>query len=143
MILDVLDLCGSLRQLGELLVGELILGSFDGLEQEVAVVVTVLDHRHALVGGEEEFFPQLGVLGQDGSFLRPQPGVQGLCLLLGLGHAVAAVLVPCGLGAAGCHAAHQHKGEEQRDNFLYVHFDSSVFSSLTVSFVVCLPLPKP
>jgi hypothetical protein len=69
--------------------------------------------------------------------------ITGFLILLGL--AVVVVLILRGLIAAGGHAAHQQEGQQQGQDLLHIHFDSSVFTSVVVCSVLfcCLPLPKP
>ena len=145
LVLQVLDLRGARRQQRQLLLVELILGGLNGLEQEIAVVVAGFHHGHALVRGQEDLLPQLGIVRQDLGLLRHQLVVEGLGLLHGLGLAVVVVLIHRGLFAAGSHAAHQQEGQQQGQDLFHVHFDSSVFTSVVVcSFLLfCLPLPKP
>ena len=146
LVFDIADLRGGLLQPLILLVGELLFSGLDGIQQEVAVVFSVLDHGHALVGLHKDLFPQLGIFRQERVLPLQQLLVQGESLLGGFwlaghGGAVAAhvahlVIV---LRAAGRQGQHHQHGKSQCKNSLHVHFDSSI----VVFFVVSFPLPKP
>ena len=146
-VFDIADLRGRLLQPLELRFGELILCGLNGVKQEVAVVFAVFDLGHALVSLHKNLFPQLGVLREEGVLLFQELFVQGERLvsvfrLVGHDGAVSASLcllavVVCAAG--GKRQCQQHR-QNQRDQFLHVHFDSSM---LFVFFVVFSPSPKP
>ena len=75
-----LDMRSGLERL-QFLGRELVFGALDRVEEEVAVVLAVLDHRHVLVGCQKHFFPQLRVAGEDLVLLLHELLVQLGCLL--------------------------------------------------------------
>ena len=49
---------GTLAQELQLVGGKLVLGGFNGVQQEITVVFSILHHDHALVSFHENLFPE-------------------------------------------------------------------------------------
>ena len=137
LILDLADLLRGLLQQRVFLIAELVLGGFDGVQQEIAVILAVLDHGHALVRRQKDLFPKLRVLRQD-LILPIHQGLVGGGGLLRLGRVAAVFGLAVTLRAAGGQGQHHQRCQQQRGQFL--HVDSSVFSSM---LIFCFPSPKP
>ena len=139
LILDLADLLRGLLQQRVFLIAELVLGGFDGIQQKIAVILAVLLHGHALVRRQKDLFPKLRILRQDLVFPIHQ-GLVGGGGLLRLGRVAAVFGLAVTLRAAGGQRQHHQRCQQQRGQFLHLHVDSSVFSSM---LIFCFPSPKP
>ena len=152
--LDLPDLLASLAQQLQLVGGKLVLGGLNGVQQEITVVLTVLLHGHALVGGQEHLLPKGLVFHQNGILLVHQGLVHSGRLLGVLGLAVGLCHVVVAPFAAGGQGQHQQCSKQQHQNsagsIRPIHFHLFVSSlillfvcSVSAAFVLSLPSPKP
>jgi len=123
--LDLPDLLAALAQELQLVGGKLVLGGFNGVQQEITVVLAVLLHGHALVGRHEHLLPKGLVFHQNGVLLVHQSLVHSGRLLGVLGLAVGRCHVVVALFAAGGQGQHQQCCQQQGQQFLCAHFGSS------------------
>ena len=113
---------------------------YELLKEKATEIKNIEDRLAAL----EEKFPSLSETpAEDGIFLGHQLLVHGgrlLGVLRLIAHPVRCTAALC---AAWDHTGGQHQRQQQCDDFLYVHFVSSVFNLSTGSTGSFLPSPKP
>ena len=124
---------------------DVYLGAVDGLEQEIAVIAAVLNHRHIFIGGKKHLFPQCAIARKDIVLLLHELRVQ-FGGLVGVGRLLCYEFRDLRIGARGFarvatgrrarrKTQGQYRHHKQGRNLRKLHGHSSVLSKHVLLFI--------